>query len=125
MVCSLALSWLREKTAKKKCPPSVSQKGKTVGLLICLVELMKQGIFAGVFIKKHWYWSRLVPGDVIDLHFNSKQVEECNTISGVLDEEKYFIWRIKELDYVMKIMASGGALILDDNCKEVTRKWSE
>ncbi len=32
---------------------------------------------------------------------------------------------MKDLDYVMKIMASGGALISDNNCKKVTRKWSE
>ncbi len=32
---------------------------------------------------------------------------------------------MKEPDYVMKIMASGGALILDNNCKTVTRKLAD
>ncbi len=90
-----------------------------------IFELRKQGIFAKALIKKRWYWPTLVPGDAIDSHFNNKQVGECNAISGVLDEEKYFIWGMKEPDYVMKIMASGGALILDDNCKKVSRKCNE
>ncbi len=58
-------------------------------------------------------------------HFHNKQVGECNAISGVLDEEKYFIWGMKETDYVMKIMATGGALISDEKCKRVTRKWTD
>ncbi len=38
---------------------------------------------------------------------------------------KESIWGVKEPEYVMKIMLSRGALILDDNCKKVMRKGTE
>ncbi len=44
------------------------------------------------------------------------------TISGVLEGVKYFLWRMKEPDYVMKMMAAGGALFMD-GCKEVVWCW--
>ncbi len=125
--------------------PEFDNKGMTVGLLLCLlqpyftscqyvvldsgfcvlkgiVELRKRGVFAGALIKKRQYWPLLVPGVAMNSHFHNKQVGKCDAISGVLDEEKYFIWGMKEPDYVMKIMATGGALILDEKCKQVTRK---
>ncbi len=61
----------------------------------------------------------------MDSHFNNKQVGECNAIAGVLDKEKYYIWGMKEPDYVMKIMATGGALNADESCKRVMRKWTD
>ncbi len=133
---------------KEMAAPLFAEKGKTVGLLLRLlepyftsgryvvldsgfcvlkgiVELKKKGIFAAALIKKRRYWPAFVPGKAMDSHFNNKQVGECDAISGVLDEEKYFIWGMKEPDYVMKIMASGGGLISDDNCKTVRRKWND
>ncbi len=116
---------------KKMAVPSFAAKGKTVGLLLCLLDPyftsghyivldlrfcvlkeiveLKRGIFAASLIKKHRYWPTLVPGNEIDLHFDSKQVGGCDVISGMLNEEKYFIWGMKEADNVMKIMASGEA----------------
>ncbi len=60
----------------------------------------------------------MVPNKAIDMHFESKAVGECNTIPGKLDEVKYFIWAIKEADFIMKTMASGVALVLDVNHKK-------
>ncbi len=121
--------------------------GKTVGLLVqmlkkyfssgryvildsgfCIlkgiVELKKEGIFAGAMIKKHCYWPSLVPGEAIDLHFQSKDVGDMDIFAGNLDGVEYFIWEMKEPDYIMKIMGTGGALVTD-GCKEVWRKWTD
>ena len=32
---------------------------------------------------------------------------------------------MKEPDYVMRIMATGGRLLVDDTCKENLRRWKE
>ncbi len=32
---------------------------------------------------------------------------------------------MKEPDYAMKIMSTGGALIADENCKKVAMKWTD
>ncbi len=39
-----------------------------------IVELKKEGIFAGALINKHQYWPVLVPGEAINSHFQSKNV---------------------------------------------------
>lgn len=127
--------------------PLFNAKGKTVVLLLCLlepyftsgcyivldsgfcmlkgiVELKKRGIFVGALIKKNCYLPILFSENAINSHFNNKPVGECDAISLVLDEEKFFIPGMKEPDYIMKIMASGGALISDDKCKNVTMKWT-
>ncbi len=125
--------------------PQFYNMGKTVGLLMQLlqpyfnscwsvvlysgfcvlkrtVELRKEGIFAGASIKKHQFWTTLVPGKAIDLHFEGKEIDllfegkavgECNAILSKFDEGKYFIWGMKEPDYITKIIASGGPLVSD------------
>ncbi len=127
-------------------PSEYNNKGETVGLLICLLQpystscchvvldsnlcvlkgvagLQKWGFFAGALIKKCIYWSTLIPGNELDWHFSNKEVGKCNATSGVLDKERYFNWYMKKPDYLMKI-ATGGTLISDDSCKNVTRKWT-
>ena len=89
-----------------------------------IVELKKEGLFAGALIKKRRYWPALVPGDAISEYFETKSVGETDVISGKLSGIEYFIWGMKEPDYVMKIMGSGGALVLD-GCKVVRRKWKD
>ncbi len=42
-----------------------------------------------------------------------------NEISCKLDEVKYFMWGMKNPYYIMKIMASGDGLVLDDTCKKL------
>ncbi len=74
--------------------PDFNDKGKTAGLLLCLmksvhqtgryvvldsgfcvlqalVELKKFGVYAGALIKKRHYWPSLVPGQAIDEYFNN------------------------------------------------------
>ncbi len=64
----------------------------------------------------------MVPGDVFDGHFADKAVGAVDMISGALDRVKYFFWGMKEPDYVMKMMATGG-VFFSEGCKFVRRKW--
>ncbi len=83
-----------------------------------IVELKKEGLFAGGLIKKRRYWPALVPSFTISQYFNTKSVGEMDVIIGKLSGIKYFIWGMKEPDYVMKIMETHGALVLD-GCKVI------
>lgn len=56
-----------------------------------IVELKKEGIYAGALIKKRRYWPSLVPGEEIDSHFESKNVGETDVISGSLSGVEYFL----------------------------------
>ncbi len=46
------------------------------------MELKKEGIFAGVLIKKCRYWPLLVPGEAIDSHFQNKNVGDMDVLAG-------------------------------------------
>ncbi len=41
-----------------------------------IVELKKEGLFAGELINKRGYWPALVPGDAISKYFKTKSVGE-------------------------------------------------
>ena len=92
-------------------------------VLKALVELKRRGVFACALIKKRRFWPAGVPGDVFDRHFSKRDVGETDAILGVLDGVKYFLCEMKEPDYIMKMMATGGALFTD-GCREVVRHWT-
>ncbi len=79
-------------------------------VLKAIVALKKKGVFAGALIKKRRYWPTHVPGQHILEYFNDRIVGSVDAVSGLLDDVKYTIWCMKEPDYVMQIMATGGAL---------------
>jgi hypothetical protein len=90
-----------------------------------IVELRKRGLFSCALIKKRRYWPTLVPGDTMQQYFEEMDVGDTDAVSGTLDGVPYNIWGMKEPDYVMKMMATGGALLADDTCKEAARTWKE
>lgn len=132
-------------------PPQVPTQfddcgGKTVGLLLrmlktyfatgkyvvldsgfCvlkgIIELKKRGLFACALIKKRRYWPTLVPGDAMQQHFDGMEVGAVDAISGELDGIPYNLWGMKEPDYVMRMMATGGALLPDETHKDAVRSW--
>lgn len=90
-----------------------------------IVELRKRGLFSCALIKKRRYWPTLVPGDTMQQYFEEMDVGDTDAVSGTLDGIPYNLWGMKEPDYVMRMMATGGALLADDTCKEATRTWKE
>jgi hypothetical protein len=115
-------------------PPEFHDLGKTVGLMLRLtrpiwhtgkhvvmdsgfcvlkgiIEMRKKGVFGAALIKKRRYWPKFIPGDELDRHFDDKDVGFADAIKGVFDQVPFYIFAMKEPDYVMKIMATGGSLI--------------
>ena len=60
--------------------------------------------------QKRRYWPKHVPGDAIIEHFNNKEVGETDAIHGELDEVQFYLYGMKEPDYIMQIMLTYGTL---------------
>lgn len=148
-ICGLMLfiELVEGKDHPKELPEKFSEYGKTVGLLLRMLEnyfgsgryvvldsgfcvlqglkwLRKKGLFACALIKKRRYWPWMVPGDAMERHFQDKEVGDTDAIEGVLDGVKYTIWGMKEPNYIMRMMATGGALLADETCKMTTRVFN-
>ena len=50
-------------------------------------------------------------------------MREIYAIQGTVDDIIYSLCRMKEPNYVMRIMATGGRLLADETCKETVRRW--
>lgn len=116
-------------------PPKFSEHGKTTGLLLrltesishsgrvvimdsgfcvlkSLVKLASVGLFASAVIKKRRYWPKYIDGSAIDAHFEQRAIGSTDSLPGTLDGVSFRIFCMKEEDYVMKLMATYGALRL-------------
>ena len=90
-------------------------------VLKAIVALYQKGIYAGALIKKRRYWPTLVPGPAMDDRFAAKEVGSVEALCGTLNNVEYHMWCMKEPDYVMRIMATGGVLESDETCKTAQR----
>ena len=75
--------------------------------------------------KKPRYWPYLVPGEAMDRMFDKQEVGASMAISGQLNGKEYFLWGLKEPSYVMKMMVTGGPLVVNDDCEPQKRYWTE
>ena len=78
-------------------------------------------LFAGTIIKKHCFWPTNIPGVAMEAHFQGMNIGDVDAIQGTKDGFSYTIWGMKDPNHVMSMMVTGGALIVDDTCKMVTR----
>ena len=134
--CSLSgILWQMEIVEGKDAPsqivPKFNNQGKTVGLLLhvlepifgkgnmavldsrfCvlkgIVELKKHGVYASTLIKKWKYWPKYIKGKAIKQHFEVKQVGDCDSWKGNMDEVPFHVYTMKESDYVMSLMCMYG-----------------
>lgn len=108
------------KVAPKERPLKIEKLGKTVDLLLRLtkllwgtakivvkdsgycvvkriVDLRNRGVYAAAsIIQKYRYWQKYVKGDDVKLHFENNQVGDCDAIRGVMDEDPFHIYGMKE-----------------------------
>ena len=87
-------------------------------VLRALIELKKVGLYVCAVIRKRRFWPAMVPGDKMLQAFEDAHVDTSMAILDVLDGVKYFLWGLKEPSYVMKMMATGGPLIVNQSCEE-------
>ena len=147
--CSLSgILWQMELIKGMDSPseiiPKYNNQGKTVGLLLhvlepiftkgnavildsgfCMlkgiVELKKCGVYASALIKKWKYWPKYIKGDAIRDYFNNKNVGDCNSWKGTMEEVPFHVYAMKESDYVMSLMSTYGTN--QHSGKETTREW--
>ena len=59
----------------------------------------------------------MVPGKETEDHFGEVEVGEIDAIQVTVDYIIYNLWVMKESNYVMRMMATGGSLSADGTCK--------
>ena len=118
--CSLSgILWQMELVEGKDSPsqivPKFSNEGKAVGLLLrvlesifakgmvvildsgfCvlrgIIEIKKRGVYASALIKKRKYWSKHIKGEEIKAHFNGKDVGDCDSWKGMMEEVPFHVY---------------------------------
>ena len=149
MCCSLSgILWQMELVEGKDSPsqivPKFSNEGKTVGLLLrvlepifakgmvvildsgfCvlrgIIELKKRGVYASTLIKKQKYWPKHIKGAEIKAHFDGKDVGDCDSWKGMMEEVPFHVYAMKEPDYIMSLMSTYGTNLRTG--KETSREW--
>ena len=79
-------------------------------VLQALVKLASVGVYSSAVIKKRRYWLKYIDGGKIDSHFDLKEVGQTDSLPGTLDGTNFKVFCMKEANYVMKLMATYGAL---------------
>ena len=87
------------------------REGCCIGQWICVAEgitkLKAKSVYVAALIKKRFYWSKRVPGDLIDTRFRDKEVNGVEMMEARTGYNKLFtIFCMKDPDYTTKIMAS-------------------
>ena len=71
-----------------------------------IIALSTRGVYAGALVKKRWYWTKSVSGDLIDWNFADKEVGVVDMLDAAIEEVKPIrIFGFNKPDYVMKIMS--------------------
>ena len=58
-------------------------------------------------------------------HFQEVEVGDTNATQVTVDGVIYNLWGMKDPNYVMRMMATGGRLLADETYKETVRIWKE
>ena len=62
--------------------------------------------------QKRRYWLKHIPGEDIIAHFMDKPIGAADAIKGELDGMPFYIFGMKESDYIMQIMSTYGTLAM-------------
>ena len=84
-------------------------------------ELKKRGVYASALIKKRRYWPKYIKRDDIKHHFTDREVGDCDSWKGCMDEVNFCVYAMKELDYVMSLMSTYGTNL--QTGKETQWEW--
>ena len=118
-------------TRESEAAKEFSEFGKTVGLCLrltkpihgtgnvvvmdsgfcvlkAIIELRKAGVFSSALIKKRRYWPRYVKGEEIKEHFANKDPGSFDAIKGRMENTDFYIYGMKEPDYVLLFMTTYG-----------------
>jgi hypothetical protein len=149
-ICSILFSikMVEGKDAPPQLDVPFSLHGKTVSLLLrmlksyfhtgkyivldlgfCvlkgIIKLWEMGLSACILIIKRQSWPVGVPGDAMQARFDQHEVNvaDVDAFLGTQDGTPYFLWGMKEPNYMMQMMATGRQLGPDDSCKVTSCTW--
>ena len=63
-----------------------------------------------VLIKQQKYWPLYIDGNIFQKHLDDKNIGDCEARKGVKDGLSFYIYSMKEPDYMMLMMATYGTL---------------
>ena len=89
--------------------------------LKALTKLASVSVYSPAVMKQRRYWPKHIRGDDIDKRFENMEVVVVACHARKLEQERFVIFCMKEEDYVMKQMATYGALKMGGD-KSVTRQ---
>ena len=87
--------------------------------------MSKKGVSACAVINKRIYWPSMVPVKDMEDNFGEVEVGDTDAIQGSVDDIIYNLWGMKEPNYVMRMMATGGRLLADYTRKKTVRRREE
>ena len=94
-----------------------------------LAKLASIRVYGSAVIKKRRYWPKCIDGaGTIDTHFDFKEISTTDSLPGTMDGVSFKIHCMKDEDYVMKLIATYGALKpIDDGRtqRSVTRRTGQ
>ena len=99
----------------RMCKPLYSS-GKVVVLdsgfcvLKGIIKLAECGVYAAAQIKKRRYWPAFVPGEAIKEKMQNNEVGSMQCVKGTLNSTPYFIFNLKEPDYISSMMSTYGSI---------------
>ena len=67
-----------------------------------ITELKAKGVHAASLIKKRHYWTKGVPGDLIDTHFEDKEVGDLGMIMAITEDNTMFKTKFSEIGVQIK-----------------------
>jgi hypothetical protein len=74
------------------------------------MALKAVGVFGSALIKKRKYWPKGIDGDDIIAHMNNKEVGEYDAKLGLVDNKTFYLYAMKEPNFVMMMMSTYGTL---------------
>ena len=132
------------KDSPSQIVPKFSNEGKTVGLLLRVLEpifakgmvviidsgfcvegnyrTQKTGCLCICFDKKSKYWPKHIKGVEIKAHFDGKDVGDCDSWKGMMEEVPFHVYAMTEPDYVMLLMSTYGTNLRQAK-KQVVSGW--
>ena len=86
-----------------------------------IIAIKTVEVYVGALIKKQRYWPKYVPGQRIEEHFQTKDVDDTDSLHGKMNGIPYDIVCMKEPNYIMNIVSTYGGLIVKDEKRESKR----
>jgi Transposase IS4 len=80
-----------------------------------LIALKEVGVYGSALIKKRKYWPKYIDGDAVIQHFDNKEVGSHDALKGEREGKSFYIYAMKEPNYVMMMMATYGTMKEEDD----------